>query len=191
MLGEFPPQPIHKSMQSGLNITLSRLEILSVSPLFISSRKKKTTNEIYHYIDSHFVFFVFFFQVFLYPPSQDSVLQVTGQSYNSCDLKDPILSMTNGNSLFNITSEGEFFFISGQKGHCEKRQKLQILVGNVTATAFSPAYGPSGLADSAPSYPTVFGAIPAAPSSSSALRFPALFVAAIVFVVREILGGTM
>ncbi|XWS48751.1 hypothetical protein CRYUN_Cryun13aG0103000 [Craigia yunnanensis] len=52
--------------------------------------------------------------LFLYPPSQDSVILVTEQSYNSCNLKDPILYMNNGNSLFNITKPGEFFFTSGE-----------------------------------------------------------------------------
>ncbi|KAM1760138.1 hypothetical protein ACFX11_003050 [Malus domestica] len=37
--------------------------------------------------------------LFLYPPSQDSVIQVTAQSYGSCNLKDPILSMNDGNLL--------------------------------------------------------------------------------------------
>ncbi|EXB39947.1 Early nodulin-like protein 2 [Morus notabilis] len=133
--------------------------------------------------------------LFFYPPSQDSVIQVTAQSYNSCNLKDPILYMNNGNSLFNITAEGEYFFTSGKPGHCGKKQKLHILVGNVTATAFSPSYGPSALPDTAPSYPTVFGTIPAPPSPSSSsspsLRFSGFVVAAIGFVVCALLGGAM
>ncbi|PON92823.1 Cupredoxin [Trema orientale] len=129
--------------------------------------------------------------LFLYPPSQDSVIQVSKQSYNSCNLKDPILYMGNGNSLFNITSEGEFFFTSGKPGHCEKGQKLYILVGNGTATAFSPSYGPSALPDTAPSYPTVFGTIPAPPSSSPSLSFSAFMAAGIGFLVCALLGGTI
>ncbi|KAF5734964.1 Stellacyanin putative isoform 1 [Tripterygium wilfordii] len=106
--------------------------------------------------------------LFLYPPSQDSVIQVTEEYFKTCNLKDPILYMDNGNSLFNITSSGEFYFTSGKPGHCEKKQKLHISVpGN--GSAFSPSYGPSALPDSAagPSYPTVFGSIPQPPSSSS------------------------
>ncbi|GMH09296.1 hypothetical protein Nepgr_011137 [Nepenthes gracilis] len=105
--------------------------------------------------------------LFLYPPSQDSVIQVTDESYNSCNLKDPILYMNNGNSLFNITPAEDFYFISGEAGHCEKGQKLHVsLLGN--GSAYSPSYGPSNsLPDSSPSYPTVFGSIPTAPSSSS------------------------
>ncbi|KAB2037838.1 hypothetical protein ES319_D03G104100v1 [Gossypium barbadense] len=120
--------------------------------------------------------------LFLYPPSQDSVIQVTEQSYNSCNLKDPILYMNNGNSLFNITKPGEYFFTSGEPGHCEKKQKLYIAVlsGNGSA-ALAPSYGPSALPDTAssPSYTTVFGNIPQPPSSSPSLGFP-LFVTAVI-----------
>ncbi|TKY47943.1 Early nodulin protein 1 [Spatholobus suberectus] len=101
--------------------------------------------------------------LFLYPPSQDSVIQVTAESYKSCNLKDPILYMNNGNSLFNITSEGDFYFTSGEAGHCQKNQKLHIIVGvggNMNALA------PTSLPEYAPSYPTVFGNIPMSPSSS-------------------------
>ncbi|XP_021893425.1 mavicyanin [Carica papaya] len=100
--------------------------------------------------------------LFLYPPSQDSVIQVTEESYKSCNIKDPILYMNNGNSLFNISGDGNLYFTSGAAGHCEKRQKLQISVG-LAASATSP----SQLPDTAPSYPTVFGSIPQPPSSSS------------------------
>ncbi|KAL9251538.1 Early nodulin-like protein [Drosera capensis] len=103
--------------------------------------------------------------VFLYPPSQDSVIQVTAQSYNSCDLKDPILNMNDGNSLFNLTSKGVFYFISGQPGHCEKGQKLQIsLPSNGSSVSDGSPSGPS-TPDS--SYPTVFGSIPTATIASS------------------------
>ncbi|CAL5433514.1 unnamed protein product [Camellia sinensis] len=101
--------------------------------------------------------------LFLYPPSQDSVIQVTEQSYNSCNITDPILYMSNGNSLFNITQPGEFYFTSGVLGHCDNAQKLHISVfGNGSSSAFSPSYAPAA----SPSYPTVFGSIPMAPSSS-------------------------
>ncbi|KAI4315570.1 hypothetical protein L6164_028366 [Bauhinia variegata] len=122
--------------------------------------------------------------LFLYPPSQDSVIQVTEESYKSCNLKDPILYMNNGNSLFNITSYGEFYFTSGVAGHCEKKQKLHISVlgGNGTATATAPSYSPTALPEFAPSYPTVFGTIPVSPSSSSSptLPFPTLVLGFII-----------
>ncbi|KAL8535577.1 hypothetical protein ACS0TY_011273 [Phlomoides rotata] len=116
---------------------------------------------------------------FLYPPSQDSVIQVKKEAFNSCNLKDPILYMNNGNSLFNITKGGNFYFTSGVEGHCEKSQKLHISVyGNGTSEeADAPAA-------SAPSYPTVFGgSIPvqganSTSSSSPLLEIPLLLISA-------------
>ncbi|KAF8028034.1 hypothetical protein BT93_E0831 [Corymbia citriodora subsp. variegata] len=102
--------------------------------------------------------------LFLYPPSQDSVVQVTRQAYDACNVTDPILRMDDGNSLFNITAPGVFYFTSGSPGHCEKKQKLQVAVGSGNG---SVADGPSALSDISPSYPTVFGSIPAGQSSSS------------------------
>ncbi|XP_065858496.1 early nodulin-like protein 8 [Euphorbia lathyris] len=100
--------------------------------------------------------------LFLYPPSEDSVIQVTEENYNSCNLKNPILYMNNGNSVFNITSHGDFYFTSGNQGHCLKKQKLHISVGS---SAHSPADSLSDSA-SAPSYANVFGSIPLPPSAS-------------------------
>ncbi|RDX76621.1 Early nodulin-like protein 1, partial [Mucuna pruriens] len=109
------------------------------------------------------------FVMFLYPPSQDSVIQVTEESYKSCNLKDPILYMNNGNSLFNITSNGVFYFTSGVAGHCQKNQKLHISVGEGGIIEnMDAAHGPSSsLPANAPSYPTVFGNIPVSPSTST------------------------
>ncbi|GAB4834628.1 hypothetical protein Ancab_032891 [Ancistrocladus abbreviatus] len=114
--------------------------------------------------------------LFLYPPSQDSVIQVTEEAYNACNLKDPILYMNNGNSLFNRTSTGQFYFTSGEPGHCQKGQKLHIsLPGNGSSIAYSPSYGPSSAwPESAPSYPTVFGSIPTGSNSSPLQRFSCL-----------------
>lgn len=133
--------------------------------------------------------------MFLYPPSQDSVIQVTEQNYISCNLTAPLLYMKNGNSLFNITTHGVFYFTSGIPGHCEKKQKLQISVLSGNGSAYSPSYGPSALPDSAaPSYPTVFGTMPLPPSSSPANRFSillsAVIGAAISAVINAIVWGT-
>uniref|UniRef100_A0A6V7QTN6 Phytocyanin domain-containing protein n=1 Tax=Ananas comosus var. bracteatus TaxID=296719 RepID=A0A6V7QTN6_ANACO len=52
--------------------------------------------------------------LFLYPPSQDSVVQVTEKAFNSCSLSDPILKLSaDGNSVFNLTAPGRFYFTSG------------------------------------------------------------------------------
>lgn len=120
---------------------------------------------------------------FLYPPSQDSVIQVTKESYNGCNVKDPILEMKDGNSLFNITKPGDFYFTSGVDGHCQKSQKLHISIAGNGSYADSPASGPSA---ASPSYPTVFGSIPmpeAASPSSALTLLPVLMSAAIGFLV--------
>ncbi|CAK9178764.1 unnamed protein product [Ilex paraguariensis] len=130
--------------------------------------------------------------MFLYPPSQDSLIQVTEDAYKSCNLKYPILYMNNGNSLFNVTSPGEFYFTSGVQGHCGKSQKLHISVPGNGTSAFSPSYGPGALPATSPSYPTVFGSIPTPPSSSSSsslLKFPAFMEAAIGFFICAFISG--
>ncbi|XP_057811122.1 early nodulin-like protein 8 [Salvia miltiorrhiza] len=116
---------------------------------------------------------------FLYPPSQDSVIQVRKESYDSCNLTDPISYMNNGNSLFNITQAGNFYFTSAADGHCAKSQKLHIFVsGNGSfVDEDEPASAPAA---SAPSYPTVFGAIPVQAASASPLLQIPVFMAAIL-----------
>ena len=105
--------------------------------------------------------------VFLYPPSQDSVIQVTPQAYKECHLKDPILYINDGNSVFNITQAGEYYFTSGEVGHCEKGQKLHISIPGDGAIAYPPSYGPTA----APSgYRNVFGSIPT-PNAAAPLSF--------------------
>ncbi|OMO79847.1 Plastocyanin-like protein [Corchorus capsularis] len=133
--------------------------------------------------------------LFLYPPSQDSVIQVTEESYNSCNLKDPILYMNNGNSLFNITKPGEYFFTSGEPGHCQKKQKLYVYVAGGNGSALAPSDGPSALPDTAasPSYPIDFGSIPHPPSSSPSLGglFPFFLTAVIGSATWAIINGFM
>uniref|UniRef100_A0A7N0UII7 Phytocyanin domain-containing protein n=1 Tax=Kalanchoe fedtschenkoi TaxID=63787 RepID=A0A7N0UII7_KALFE len=119
--------------------------------------------------------------LFLYPPSQDSVIQVREGSFKTCNLEDPILHMDDGNSLFNITSNGTFYFTSGEAGHCGKQQKLQISIGEGEDAASD---GPSSSADvSSPSYQPAFGTIPspssAAPSLMSITSMAAVIIIAV------------
>ncbi|XP_038982533.1 stellacyanin-like [Phoenix dactylifera] len=98
--------------------------------------------------------------LFLYPPSQDSVIQVTERAYNSCSLVDPIKKMNDGNSVFNLTAPGIYYFISGVPGHCQKLQKLAIAVPSANGTFFPPAEDApppgksSALPATSPSYPS-------------------------------------
>ncbi|XP_033136916.1 early nodulin-like protein 1 [Brassica rapa] len=128
--------------------------------------------------------------LFLYPPSEDSMIQVTASNFKSCNTKDPILYMNDGNSLFNLTQNGTFYFTSGHPGHCQKYQKLIVSVGTyvtarfpgvrpgnravTTYSAEADALSPSSSsADAdAPSYQNAFGSIPLSQkSSSSSLLF--------------------
>ncbi|KAL9232534.1 hypothetical protein vseg_007638 [Gypsophila vaccaria] len=115
--------------------------------------------------------------LFLYPPSQDSMIQVTPEAYKTCKLEDPILKMNDGNSVFNITQPGEFYFTSGEPGHCQKGEKLHISLAGEGGIVYPPA----ALSDTAagPSYTPAFGSIPTASSSSPIFRISA-FLASLV-----------
>ncbi|CAM8995939.1 unnamed protein product [Rhodiola kirilowii] len=114
--------------------------------------------------------------LFLYPPSQDSVIQVTEASFKTCTLEDPIMFMDNGNSLFNVTSNGTFYFTSGESGHCEKLQKLRIAIGEGVDSA--PDDGPSDAAS--PSYQPAFGTIPSPASLAGSSLMSLTYMAAAV-----------
>ncbi|URD81697.1 Early nodulin-like protein [Musa troglodytarum] len=77
--------------------------------------------------------------VFLYPPSQDSVIQVTERAFNNCGLEDPIMTLRDGNSLFNLSAPGYYYFTSGVAGHCENNQKLAVAIPSANGTFFPPA----------------------------------------------------
>ncbi|XP_077246311.1 early nodulin-like protein 8 [Tasmannia lanceolata] len=104
--------------------------------------------------------------LFLYPPSQDSLVQVTEQAFNSCNISNPILYMDDGNSVFNLTSPGKFYFTSGASGHCQNSQKLEISVGSTNGSAFSPSDSSTMLPAMSPSFSNVFGSIPTSSSTS-------------------------
>ncbi|OEL29846.1 hypothetical protein BAE44_0009130 [Dichanthelium oligosanthes] len=76
---------------------------------------------------------------FLYPPSQDSVLQVTPEAFGTCDLAAPVLKLADGNSVFNLTTPGRFYYTSGTPGHCRKGQKLWVDVPMANGTYLQPS----------------------------------------------------
>ncbi|CAN8245619.1 unnamed protein product [Cochlearia groenlandica] len=105
--------------------------------------------------------------LFLYPPSEDSLIQVTPSNFKSCNTKDPILYMNDGNSLFNLTQNGTVYFTSGHPGHCQKYQKLLVSVGTYAAEADALSPSSSSADADAPSYQNAFGSIPLSQKSSS------------------------
>lgn len=107
--------------------------------------------------------------VFRYKQGSDSVLVVTKDDYYSCNTKNPITSLTNGDSDFKFDRSGPFFFITGNVENCQKGQKLHAVVLAVrnkrhhgtTPPSPSPALMPRSLVPT----PT-----PAAESESPAQR---------------------
>jgi len=96
--------------------------------------------------------------LFLYPPSQDSVIQVTKEAFRSCDISSPIATFHDGNTVFKFNQWGSYYFTSGVPGHCQKYQKVDVLVlgangalppqDSLSATAPAPAFGQGSPASS-------------------------------------------
>ncbi|GAB2274785.1 hypothetical protein Dimus_009559 [Dionaea muscipula] len=106
--------------------------------------------------------------VFKYRKGSDSVLVVTEDSYDSCNVTDPLQRFTDGNSKFTFGRSGPFFFISGDVEHCGRGQKLIVVVlsprQKAAAAATPPATTPSPMAVS----PAAVGWASPAPSPAPA-----------------------
>ncbi|XP_058222247.1 early nodulin-like protein 15 [Rhododendron vialii] len=66
--------------------------------------------------------------VWKYNSSQDSVLQVSKRDYVTCNTSSPIEEYKDGNTKVNLDHSGPYYFISGAQGHCQKGQKLIVVV---------------------------------------------------------------
>ncbi|KAK6158767.1 hypothetical protein DH2020_006081 [Rehmannia glutinosa] len=66
--------------------------------------------------------------VWEYDGSKDSVLQVTKRDYVTCNTSSPIETYTGGNTKVKLERSGPYYFISGAEGHCQKGQKLIVVV---------------------------------------------------------------
>ena len=65
---------------------------------------------------------------FLYPPSQDSAVQLTAKAFAACDVSDPLLKLEDGNSVFNLTKPGRAYFSSvGEEGWGRSSPRLHAL----------------------------------------------------------------
>ena len=76
---------------------------------------------------------------FLYPPSQDSAVQVTAKAFAACDVSDPLLKLEDGNSVFNLTKPGRAYFTSAAPGRCRKGQKLSVDVPGADGKLLKPS----------------------------------------------------
>jgi len=108
--------------------------------------------------------------VFVYNSSEDSVLQVTHGDYLSCSTSQPIASFKNGNTVFKFTQPGSFFFISGASGHCQKSQKLHLIVLSIRGgtPSISPPRSPPVVASPVPAPAALIMMGTPAPSPSPA-----------------------
>ncbi|XP_011036692.1 PREDICTED: early nodulin-like protein 1 [Populus euphratica] len=66
--------------------------------------------------------------VWKYDGQKDSVLQVTKEAYAACNTTNPIEEYKDGNTKVKLDRSGPFYFISGAEGHCEKGQKIVVVV---------------------------------------------------------------
>ncbi|KAG7618070.1 Cupredoxin [Arabidopsis thaliana x Arabidopsis arenosa] len=110
------------------------------------------------------------FIVFKYEAGKDSVLQVTREAYEKCNTTSPKASYTDGNTKVKLDQAGPVYFISGTEGHCQKGQKLRLVVITPRNSAFSPGPSPSefdgpavaptsGVAKLAGGFSVVFGLV--------------------------------
>ncbi|CAI9773501.1 unnamed protein product [Fraxinus pennsylvanica] len=108
--------------------------------------------------------------LFKYKKGMDSVLVVNKDDYEKCNTEKPIIRMEDGNSVFKFDRSGPFYFISGNKGNCDKGQKMIIVVlavRNYNKPPFVPVPGkappPKGGAGHAPSASPPKGSYPGSP----------------------------
>ncbi|KAF3444098.1 hypothetical protein FNV43_RR13788 [Rhamnella rubrinervis] len=87
---------------------------------------------------------------FKYKKGSDSVLVVTKDDYFSCNTKNPIMSLTDGESIFKLDRSGPFFFVSGDEDSCRKGQKLIVVVLAVRHKPHPPPEAGGGTTPASP-----------------------------------------
>lgn len=71
---------------------------------------------------------------------------VSKDDYVNCNISNPIKKYNDGQTKVRFDHAGPYYFISGEKGHCEKGQKLTVVVMSPrgkSITATSPAPSPA------------------------------------------------
>ncbi|KAG5020892.1 hypothetical protein JHK87_016747 [Glycine soja] len=58
----------------------------------------------------------------------DSVVVVKKEDFDSCNINNPIQKMDGGDSTFQLSNSGLFYFISGNLNNCKNGEKLIVLV---------------------------------------------------------------
>ncbi|KAL2548208.1 early nodulin-like protein 15 [Forsythia ovata] len=99
--------------------------------------------------------------VFLTP--NNSNIDFHQRDYVTCNTSTPIQTYNDGNTKVKLEHSGPYYFISGAEGHCEKGQKLIVVVISDKHDQLFKAVSPA----SAPS-PIEFDGPAVAPTSSAA-----------------------
>ncbi|XP_078151543.1 early nodulin-like protein 15 isoform X2 [Carex rostrata] len=81
--------------------------------------------------------------VFKYKSGEDSVLEVSQQDFDQCNLSNPIQKMDTGDSVFKFDRSGPFFFVSGTGDRCKQGQKLVVVVLAVRPIVPAPPMAPT------------------------------------------------
>ncbi|ANM70882.1 early nodulin-like protein 1 [Arabidopsis thaliana] len=79
---------------------------------------------------------------FKYAKGSDSVQQVMKADFDGCNVRNPIKNFENGESVVTLDRSGAFYFISGNQDHCQKGQKLIVVVLAVRNQPSAPAHSP-------------------------------------------------
>ncbi|ERN15080.1 hypothetical protein AMTRI_Chr05g67160 [Amborella trichopoda] len=73
----------------------------------------------------------------------DCLLVVSQEDYSKCNSTNPLSLYNDGETVFNLTRPGLFFFISGIPSHCQKGQRLIVRVLGDMPYGSPPALPPS------------------------------------------------
>ncbi|KAL1563747.1 early nodulin-like protein 2 [Salvia divinorum] len=131
-------------------------------------------SESYHHWATRLRFQVNDTLLFKYKSGRDSVLVVNKDDYESCNVANPLLKLEDGNSEFRLDRSGPFFFITGNKAHCDQGQKLIVVVLAIRNSPSLPSPSPSPSPAEAPSpgAPDGYSTPPHAKSPPKSLAAP-------------------
>lgn len=86
---------------------------------------------------------------FKYNKAIDSVLLVSKDDFDNCNSDNPITKLDDGASAFTFDRSGPYYFITGNKTHCDKGQKFHLIV--LTVRNNQPPSPPSADTPASPS----------------------------------------
>ncbi|XP_074284880.1 early nodulin-like protein 3 [Silene latifolia] len=108
--------------------------------------------------------------LFKHKKGEDSVLLVTKENYNNCNINNPIKSLTDENSEYKFERSGPHYFISGNSENCKKGQKIIIVVLAIRPKKTPPSPSPKPSPINPPA--TVPAVSPSPPGSDSGTPVP-------------------